>query len=99
MWLLATTLARAVLDGNIYIYIFFLVFLGPHLQHVGAPRIGVKSELQLPAYATTTATATWDPSHVCNLHHRSQQCWLLNPLMEARERTRVLMDTSWVSYY
>ena len=31
------------------------------------PRLGVESELQLPAY--TTATATPDPSHVCNLHH------------------------------
>ena len=29
------------------------------------PRLGVESELQLPAY--TTATATWDPSHICEL--------------------------------
>ena len=27
-----------------------------------APRLGVKSDLQLPAY--TTATATWDPSSI-----------------------------------
>ena len=32
---------------------------------------GVKSELQLPAY--TTATATWDPCHICNLYHSSGQ--------------------------
>ena len=31
------------------------------------PRLGVESELQLPAY--TTATATLDPSHICDLHH------------------------------
>ena len=31
-----------------------------------APRLGVESELQLPAY--TTATAVPDPSHVFNLH-------------------------------
>ena len=31
------------------------------------PRLGVESELQLLAYAT--ATATWDPSHVCHVHH------------------------------
>ena len=30
-------------------------------------RLGVESELQLPAY--TTATALQGPSHVCNLHH------------------------------
>ena len=37
---------------------FFLfcppVFLGPHLQHVEVPRLGVESELHLPAYATDT---------------------------------------------
>ena len=37
-------------------------FLGPHLQHKEVPRLGVESELQLPAY--TTATATPDLSHI-----------------------------------
>ena len=32
-------------------------FLGPHLQYTEVPRLGVESELQLPAY--TTGTATW----------------------------------------
>ena len=36
-----------------------LVFLGPHLQHVEVPRLGVERQLQLLAY--TTATATLDP--------------------------------------
>jgi len=38
--------------------IFFLsfVFLGPHSQHMEVPRLGVQLELQLPAYATATAT-------------------------------------------
>ena len=31
------------------------------------PRLGVESELQLPAY--TTASAAPDPSHVCGLYH------------------------------
>ena len=43
------------------------------------PRLGVESELQLPAY--TTATATLDPSLVCNLHHSSRQHQILNPLV------------------
>ena len=45
------------------------------------PRLGVESELYSPAYAI--ATAMWDPSHVCDLHHGSQQCWILNPLNKA----------------
>ena len=61
------------------------------------PRLGVESEFQLPAY--TTATATWDLSHICNLHHSSQQHWILNSLSEARDRTHVLMDTSWVCHH
>ena len=41
-----------------------------------------------------TATATPDPSRICNLYHSSQQCWILNPLREARDRTHILMGTS-----
>ena len=57
----------------------FLVFLGPHPQHMVVPRPGVKLELQLPAAAgITTATATGDRSHICDLHHSSQQLRILN---------------------
>ena len=69
--------------------IFF--FSGLHLQHMEVPRLGVESELQLPAY--TTATATPDPSHVFNIHHCSQQHQILNLLSKARDQTRILMDT------
>ena len=61
------------------------------------PRLGVQLELQLPVYAT--ATATPDLSHVCNLHYSSQQCWIPNPLSRARDQTHVLIDTSWVHYH
>ena len=40
-----------------------------------------------------------DLSHVCDLHHSSRQCWILNPLTEARNRTHILIDTSWVHYH
>ena len=56
------------------------------------PRRGVQSELQLPDHAT--ATATQDLSHICDLHHSSQQPQILNPLSEARDQTRVLVDAS-----
>ena len=80
-----------------YLLFFFSFFLGPHLQHMEIPRLGVESELQLPAY--TTATATPDPSHVCDLHPNSQQCRILNPLSKARNRTHNLMVSSWVHFY
>ena len=77
--------------------LFFFVFLGPHPRHMEVPRLGVKVELQPPAY--TTATATPDLSCVCDLHHSSQQRQILNPLSEAREGTRILMVKSWVHYH
>ena len=60
-----------------------LSFLGPHLWHVEVPRLGVQSELQLPAY--TTDTARWDLSLVFDLHHSSLQRCIFNPLSEARD--------------
>ena len=74
---------------------FFLVILGPQVWHMEVPRLEVESELQLPAYAT--ATAMPDPSHICDLHHSSQQCQILNPLSKAKNRTCVLMDNRFVS--
>ena len=60
------------------------------------PRLGVESELQLPAYAA--ATAMWDPSCICDLHRSSWQCQILDPLSQARDQTCVLMDSRWVHY-
>ena len=58
------------------------------------PRLRVKSELWPPAYGI--ATAMPDTSRICDLHHSSQQCQILNPLSEARDCTCILMDTSWI---
>ena len=55
------------------------------------PGLGVELELQLPAFAT--ATAMPEPNRVCNLSHSLQQCWILNPLSEARNQTCILRDT------
>ena len=72
-----------LLDDSIYFLFFIFCFSVLRSWHVEAPRLGVDSELQLPAYAA----AMQDPSRVCNLHHSPQQCWILNPLSEARGQT------------
>ena len=79
------------------VFLFLLVFLGPHSQHmeVSRPRPGVESELQLPAYTTTTAAAP-DLSRIFHLHRSSWKYQILNPLSEARGHTHILMDTSQV---
>ena len=91
-------------EGNIYTgtkkisllyYLFIFCFLGPHLQHI--PRLGVQSELQLPA--SITAIATQDLNSVCHLHHSSWQCWIPDPLSQARDWTCILMDTSCICFH
>ena len=37
-------------------FFFFCVFLGPHWGQMEVLRLGVESELQLPAYTTVTVT-------------------------------------------
>ena len=70
---------------NICVSFIYFFFLG----HMEVPRLGVRLDLQLLAY--TTAKATWDPSHVCDLHHSSQQRWILDPLRSAWEAA-----SSWI---
>ena len=58
------------------------------------------TDLQLQTY--TKATATLNSSHICKLCHSLQQHWILNPLNEARDWTRILMCnvgsfTSWTT--
>ena len=56
------------------------------------PRLGVELELQL--LPSTTTTVMQNLSHVCDLHHSSQQHQILNPLSKAMDQTHILMDTS-----
>ena len=46
-----------------FIYLFILLFRAALVAY-GVPRLGAKLDLQLLAYATATATS--DPSCVCN---------------------------------
>ena len=60
-------------------------------------RVGVEMEPCPLSY--TTATATQDPSRICDLHHSSQQCWILNPLNKARAQTCILVDASQIRFH
>ena len=77
-------------------FTFVLLFRAIPVAYV-ISRAGVELELQLPA--CTAATATWDPSCVCNLHHSSHQCRILKPLSESRDQTLILMNHSWVHFH
>ena len=79
---------------SLLLFFFFWSFLGLLPWYMEVPRLGVQSELQLPAYPT--ATETRDPGHVCDPPYSSQQRRILNPLSKARDQTCVLMDISQV---
>ena len=60
------------------------------------PRLGAELKLSPPAYAT--ATAMQDPSRVCDLHHNSQQHWILNSLSKAKDQTHNFMVTGQIRF-
>ena len=75
--------------------LFYYFFLGPHPLHKEVPRLRVRSELELPAFAT----ATTDPSHVCGPLHSSGQHQILNPLSEVLDGTCNLMIPSRIRFH
>ena len=48
-----------IVNNTVLLLFFFAFLLGPHLQYMEVPRLGVEWELWLLAY--TTATSTPDP--------------------------------------
>ena len=77
--------------------LYFFHFLGPYLWYMEVPRLGIELELQLLTYAI--ATETWDPGHVCDLRHSSQQCRIPYPLSEAKDLTHILLDAGWICFH
>ena len=77
-------------------FFFFCLFRAQPMAY-GGSQVWVESKLQPLAYAT--ATAMRNPSHVCDLHHSSWQCWNLNPLSEARDWTCVFKDASQIRFH
>ena len=76
------------LSHHLLVWVFFffssLFFRAAHVAHGSSQarsRIGA---------------ATWDPRCTCDAHRRLQQCWIPNPLREARDWTYTFMDISQV---
>ena len=76
---------------HILLLLLLFLFLRLHLRHMEVPRLEVQLDLQLPAYAT--ATAMWDLSHICNLHHSS----LKHQILTYWARPGIEPTSSWIS--
>ena len=71
--------------------------MGLHLRYTEVPRLEVKSEPQLLAYVT--ATATQNLSCINNIYHRSWQCQIPYPLSEAKDGIGIRMDSSQIHFH
>ena len=69
----------------------FFFLLGPRMQHIVVPRLGVELEPQPQQCQICATSATYTTAH--------QQWQILNPLSKARDRTCTLMDTSQIHYH
>ena len=78
------TWALGLHNAFIHFFIFYFYFLLSRATLVAYGNSQARSQIG------TVATG---------LHHSSQQCQILNPLSEARDRTHVLMDPSQVPFH
>ena len=81
-------------EGFILVYPppFFFVFLVSHLWQLEVPRLGVESEMQLPA--CTTATATRDPSLCRSVTYTAAQGNARS--LTHWTRARIEPESSWI---
>ena len=69
------TVHKVTVLAWVYKHSFSVCFFKATPEPHESSQAGTESELQLPVY--TTATATPDPSHICDLHHSLRQRWIL----------------------
>ena len=80
-----------------FFFFFFGLFKGSTRSIWRVP--GQRSNQSCKLLAYVRATATPDPSHVCDLHHSLRQGRILNPLSEARDQTCNLMIPRWICFH
>ena len=69
---------------HIYVCMYILFYLS-FSRATPAAYGGSQARGLIRAVAYARAIATRDPRRICDLHHSSRQCWILNPLSKARD--------------
>ena len=86
--------------GEVFLVFWFCFVL---LLFRAAPEAFGSSQARGPVEATAACLccshSNMGSDLICNPHHSSRQRWILGPPSKARERTRVLMDTSWLQFH
>ena len=96
---LLSSLQVLALD-SFFFFFFFFCFLGPHPWHMlwATGKYNAPSAYGIAQARGWIRAAAAGHSHVCNLHHSSWQCRILNPWITVRNQTFILMDTSWICF-
>ena len=74
-----------------FIFYFIFCLFRAALKAYGSSRARGQIRAVAASLPTAVALAIQDPSWVCDLHHSSRQCQILNPLSDARDWTCNLM--------
>ena len=77
------------------LYIFFLFRAAPMSYQSSQAR----GQIRAIAAGLPHSHSKQDPSCICDLHHSLWQCWIPDPLNEARDWSHILMDTSWIHFH
>lgn len=80
--------------SGVFLSLFF--FFGATPATYGGSQ--ARDRIGAAAASCTTASNARSEPHIFILHHSSQQCWMLNLLSKARDRTCILMDSPQVRY-
>ena len=83
---------------SFFSFLFFFFFGLLRAAPVAYRDSQARGQIGALAVGLHTVILTPDLSHVCDLHHSSQQHRILNPLSEARDQTCVLMDASQIHF-
>ena len=93
---LGSWLTNELTQSFLFCFVLFWFVFGA--TPVAYTRSQARGRLRAVA-AYPTATATPNPSHICNLHHGSRQQWIVNSLSKARDWTHILMNIGWIYYH
>ena len=83
----------SMMDQNwVFIFFFlFLAFFSATFTAYGSSQ--ARGRIRAVAAGHSHSNARCE-ARICDLHHSSQQCWILNPLRETRDWTCILMSTT-----
>ena len=80
-----------------YFILFYCLFRAATMAYGGSQARGLIRAIAA-SLRHSHSHARSEPSRVCNLHHRSWQCEILNPLSKPRDRTQNFMVSSQIRF-